>query len=87
MLRGAATTIAATAAETLLLSWVPVIGDPLTLVAGIMREPRWSLLLIVGLAKTPATSSWLRWRWAGPAERFVGERRTIFAGHVHCCEV
>ncbi|ALY55980.1 TPA: DedA family protein [Pseudomonas aeruginosa] len=37
---------------TLLLSWVPVIGDPLTLVAGIMREPCWSFLLIVGLAKT-----------------------------------
>ncbi|ABR81828.1 MULTISPECIES: YqaA family protein [Pseudomonas aeruginosa group] len=37
---------------TLLLSWVPVIGDPLTLVAGIMREPCWSFLAIVGLAKT-----------------------------------
>ena len=37
---------------TLLLSWVPIIGDPLTLVAGVMREPRWSFLLIVTLAKT-----------------------------------
>ena len=37
---------------SLLLSWVPVIGDPLTLVAGVMREPLWSFLLIVSLAKT-----------------------------------
>nr|WP_286675141.1 YqaA family protein [Pseudomonas subflava] len=36
---------------SLLLSWVPVIGDPLTLVAGVMREPWWSFLLLVGLAK------------------------------------
>ncbi len=37
---------------SLLLSWVPVIGDPLTLVAGVMREPWWSFLLLVSLAKT-----------------------------------
>jgi membrane protein YqaA with SNARE-associated domain len=37
---------------SLLLSWVPVIGDPLTLVAGIMRERLWVFLLIVTLAKT-----------------------------------
>lgn len=36
---------------SLLLSWVPVIGDPLTLIAGIMGEPLWRFLLIVGLAK------------------------------------
>ena len=36
---------------SLLLSWVPVIGDPLTLVAGVMREPWWSFLLLVTLAK------------------------------------
>ncbi len=36
---------------SLLLSWMPVIGDPLTAVAGIMREPLWSFLLIVTLAK------------------------------------
>lgn len=33
-------------------SWVPVIGDPLTLAAGIMREPLWRFLLIVTLAKS-----------------------------------
>lgn len=36
---------------SLLLSWVPVIGDPLTLIAGVMREPLWRFLLIVTLAK------------------------------------
>ena len=37
---------------SLLLSWVPIIGDPLTVVAGIMREPLPRFLLIVGIAKT-----------------------------------
>lgn len=36
---------------TLLLSWVPVIGDPLTVVAGVLREPFWSFLLLVAIAK------------------------------------
>ena len=36
---------------SLLLSWVPVIGDPLTLIAGIMGEPLWRFLLLVTLAK------------------------------------
>jgi membrane protein YqaA with SNARE-associated domain len=36
---------------SLLLSWLPVIGDPLTLVAGVMREPLGRFLLIVTLAK------------------------------------
>lgn len=37
---------------TLLLSWLPVVGDPLTLVAGVMREPWPSFLLLVLLAKS-----------------------------------
>ena len=37
---------------TLLLSWLPIVGDPLTLVAGIMRERLWVFLLIVSLAKS-----------------------------------
>jgi membrane protein YqaA with SNARE-associated domain len=37
---------------SLLLSWVPVIGDPLTLVAGVMRERLWVFVLIVSLAKS-----------------------------------
>lgn len=37
---------------SLLASWVPVIGDPLTLIAGALREPLWRFLLVVTLAKT-----------------------------------
>lgn len=37
---------------SLLLSWMPVIGDPLTLVAGILREPFWRFTLVVSIAKT-----------------------------------
>ncbi|MFG6565570.1 YqaA family protein [Sulfitobacter sp. 1A13421] len=36
---------------SLLASWVPIIGDPLTLAAGMLREPLWRFLLIVSLAK------------------------------------
>lgn len=36
---------------TLLLSWLPVVGDPLTLIAGVMREPLWRFLLLVTIAK------------------------------------
>lgn len=36
---------------SLLASWVPIIGDPLTLVAGVLREPLWRLTLIVTVAK------------------------------------
>lgn len=37
---------------SLLLSWMPVIGDPLTLVAGVLREPFWRFTLAVSIAKT-----------------------------------
>ena len=37
---------------SLLLSWVPFIGDPITIAAGVMREPLLSFLLIVSFAKT-----------------------------------
>lgn len=36
---------------SLLGSWLPVVGDPLTLVAGILREPLPTFLLLVTLAK------------------------------------
>jgi membrane protein YqaA with SNARE-associated domain len=36
---------------SLLMSWVPLIGDPLTLVAGVMREPFGRFLALVTLAK------------------------------------
>ena len=37
---------------SLLLSWVPLLGDPLTLAAGVLREPIVSFVIIVGIAKT-----------------------------------
>lgn len=36
----------------LLLSWVPVIGDPITVAAGMMREKLLIFLLLVSIAKT-----------------------------------
>lgn len=36
---------------TLLLSWMPIVGDPLTLIAGLLREPLWSFVVIVTIAK------------------------------------
>ena len=36
---------------SLLLSWVPFIGDPLTIIAGALREPFPVFLLLVTLAK------------------------------------
>jgi membrane protein YqaA with SNARE-associated domain len=36
---------------SLLLSWVPVIGDPLTVVAGVMREPFSTFIVLVAIAK------------------------------------
>ena len=37
---------------SLLLSWLPVIGDPITLIAGLFREKFWRFLLMVFIAKT-----------------------------------
>ena len=36
---------------SLLLSWMPIIGDPITVAAGVMREPLWRLVLLVTVAK------------------------------------
>lgn len=36
---------------SLLLSWMPIIGDPLTVAAGILREPFPVFLLLVAVAK------------------------------------
>jgi membrane protein YqaA with SNARE-associated domain len=36
---------------TLLLSWAPIIGDPLTVAAGALREPFSSFVVLVTLAK------------------------------------
>ncbi len=37
---------------SLLLSWVPVIGDPITLIAGLLKEKFWRFICIVSIAKT-----------------------------------
>ncbi|MFJ2356710.1 YqaA family protein [Pseudomonas fluorescens] len=52
---------------SLLLSWLPVIGDPLTLIAGVMREPLGRFLLIVTLAKAAryAVVAMLTLGWLG----------------------
>ena len=36
---------------SLLASWVPVVGDPITVVAGVLREPLPTFLLLVTIAK------------------------------------
>jgi len=36
---------------SLLLSWAPIIGDPLTVIAGVLREPFPIFLLLVAVAK------------------------------------
>jgi len=36
---------------SLLLSWAPIGGDALTVVAGVLREPLWSFVLLVTAAK------------------------------------
>ena len=36
---------------SLLLSWVPVVGDPLTVIAGFLREPLPVFLVLVTIAK------------------------------------
>jgi membrane protein YqaA with SNARE-associated domain len=37
---------------SLLASWLPIVGDPITVVAGVMREPLPVFLLLVTVAKT-----------------------------------
>jgi membrane protein YqaA with SNARE-associated domain len=51
---------------SLLASWAPLVGDALTVAAGVLREPFWSFLALVALAKTgryvvlaAATLSWI----------------------------
>lgn len=50
---------------TLLGAWLPIVGDPLTLVAGVLREPLWRFLLIVTFAKAGryAVLIWMAMKW------------------------
>jgi membrane protein YqaA with SNARE-associated domain len=36
---------------SLLFAWVPVVGDPLTFIAGVLRVSFWKFLILVGLGK------------------------------------
>lgn len=50
---------------SLLLSWVPFIGDPLTVIAGLLRTPFWKFLIMVAMAKSGryAALMWLAYCW------------------------
>ncbi|HIX61449.1 MAG TPA: DedA family protein [Candidatus Halomonas stercoripullorum] len=53
---------------SLLLSWMPVIGDPLTVLAGIFRLPWWRAALLITLAKGSryAVVLYLAQAWLAP---------------------
>jgi membrane protein YqaA with SNARE-associated domain len=53
---------------SLLLSWLPIVGDPLTVMAGVLREPLWRFMLLVGVAKISRymVLAALTLGWAGP---------------------
>ena len=52
---------------SLLFSWVPVIGDPLTLVAGVMQVPLGRFVPIVAFGKVlryaAIVAAWQHWQW------------------------
>lgn len=51
---------------SLLLSFAPVIGDPLTVIAGVLREPLWRFLLLVSISKIGRylVLAWATLKWA-----------------------
>jgi membrane protein YqaA with SNARE-associated domain len=52
---------------SLLLSWVPIIGDPITVVAGVLRERLSIFLVLVAIAKVGRYSAliWIADRFGG----------------------
>ncbi|MCW3782863.1 YqaA family protein [Defluviimonas salinarum] len=50
---------------SLLVSWLPVVGDPLTVIAGLARVGFWRFLLLVSAGKAGRyamiASAWLHW--------------------------
>lgn len=38
-------------AWSLLFAWLPIVGDPLTVVAGALRVPLWGFVVLVGIGK------------------------------------
>ncbi len=53
---------------SLLASWAPVVGDPLTVLAGIFRLPWWRAILLITLAKATryAVVILLAQQWLAP---------------------
>lgn len=51
---------------SLLLSWAPVVGDPLTVIAGMLREKLWRFVLLVTVAKVGRylVLAWAVGHWA-----------------------
>lgn len=51
---------------SLLASWVPVVGDPITVVAGVLKEPLATFLLFVTVAKVGryVVLAWMVTEWA-----------------------
>jgi membrane protein YqaA with SNARE-associated domain len=51
---------------SLLASWVPIMGDPITVVAGVLKEPLATFLLLVTIAKTGRylALAWMVMEWA-----------------------
>lgn len=73
---------------SLLLSWLPVAGDPLT-VAGTLREPLWSFVMLVTVAKTARylaiAAATLSWIWSDMLQWVIEVQRDIylaFAEHI-----
>jgi membrane protein YqaA with SNARE-associated domain len=51
---------------SLLLSWVPLLGDPLTLIAGVMRINLWLFLVLVAMGKLMRYGFvYAAWSWWG----------------------
>ncbi|MDT8878993.1 YqaA family protein [Halomonas saccharevitans] len=53
---------------SLLAAWAPLIGDPLTVLAGILRLPWWRAILLIAVAKGAryALVLWLAEAWLAP---------------------
>ncbi len=50
---------------SLLLSWLPIIGDPITLIAGLMKENFWRFVLIVTVTQKLGVISGLSYIFIG----------------------
>ncbi|TFH85311.1 DedA family protein [Billgrantia azerbaijanica] len=53
---------------SLLAAWAPVVGDPLTVLAGVLRLPWWRACLLIAVAKGAryAVVLYLAQRWLAP---------------------